>query len=327
MESTQSLKLVLLMPVYNDWHCAQLLIAHLDQVLTDAGISADILILDDGSSLPPPMPLMDSPLRTIRAIECLRLRRNLGHQRAIAIGLCLVQSERDFDAVLVMDADGEDRPEDVPKLIQSFLQFRGSHVVFAERARRSASVAFRFCYQVYRLLHRILTGIAVKVGNFSILSREHIVTLSVASELWNHYAASVFKAKLPISMTPMDRGRRLAGESKLNFVSLVIHGLSAISVFAETVCVRLMLAIGILVLLILSLVATVVAVRIGTDMAIPGWATSAVGLLLIIMLQMLTLVVGLTFSVLFSRNSLTFLPARDYRHFIAEVRTVYGAHQ
>jgi hypothetical protein len=254
----------------------------------------------------------------------LRLRRNLGHQRAIAIGLCFVQQERDCAAVLVMDADGEDKPEDVPKLIQRYLELHGTSVIFAERVRRSESATFRFFYQVYRVLHRALTGIAVKVGNFSILSRDHLSTLSVVSELWNHYAASVYKARLPVAMLPTSRGVRLAGKSRLNFVNLIVHGLSAISVFAETVGVRLMLAIGALMIVNLALVGLVVAVRVGTVLAIPGWATSAVGLLLIIVLQMLTLVVGLTFSVLFNRNSLTFLPTRDYRYFVGEVSTVYG---
>ncbi|HTD66393.1 MAG TPA: glycosyl transferase, partial [Candidatus Limnocylindria bacterium] len=159
---------------------------------------------------------------------------------------------------------------------------------------------------------------------FSILSRDHLATLSVVSELWNHYAASVYKARLPVALLPSTRGTRFAGESKLNFVSLSTHGLSAISVFAETVGVRLMFGIGIIMLLSLALVGVVVAVRLGTAMAIPGWATSAVGLLLIIVLQMLTLVVGLTFSVLFSRNNLTFLPSRDYRYFIGDISIIYG---
>jgi hypothetical protein len=183
---------------------------------------------------------------------------------------------------------------------------------------------FRFFYQTYRILHRGLTGIPVKVGNFSILSRGHLAALSVVSELWNHYAASVFKARLQTSLVPTSRGERLAGKSKLNFVNLVVHGLSAISVFAETVGVRLILGIGTLMFLTLGLVAIVVGIRVGTSLAIPGWATFLVGLLLIIVLQMLTLVVGLTFSVLFNRNNLTFLPVRDYRYFVGEVIRLYG---
>jgi polyisoprenyl-phosphate glycosyltransferase len=324
MQSAPPLKLVLLMPVYDDWQSARLLIGKVDAALSGIAAGVKIILVDDGSLKPPPAPLIDLGLKNVLTVERLRLRRNLGHQRAIAIGLCFVHQERDCDAVLVMDADGEDKAEDVPKLIQRHIELHGTSVVFAERTRRSESAIFRFFYQSYRVLHRMLTGIPVKVGNFSIISREHLAALSVVSDLWNHYAASVYKARLPVAMLPTTRGSRLAGQSRLNFVNLVIHGLSAISVFAETVGVRLMLGIGVLMLLSLGLVGLVVAVRLGTALAIPGWATSAVGLLLILVLQMLTLVAGLTFSVLFNRNNLTFLPARDYRYFVGEISTLHG---
>jgi polyisoprenyl-phosphate glycosyltransferase len=324
MEPTPLLKLVVLMPVYDDWQPARALIEQLNGVLVASAVSASILLVDDASLTPPPVPLLDGQAKNVQSIERLRLRRNLGHQRAIAIGLCFLHQERPCDAVIVMDADGEDKPGDVAKLIQRYSELGGTHVVFAERTRRSESAIFRIFYGIYRVLHRILTGMPVKVGNFSIVSHDHLATLSVVSELWNHYAASVYKARLPVALLPTTRGRRLAGESKLNFVGLVIHGLSAISVFADTVGVRLMLGIGAFMLLSLALVGLVVGVRLGTTLAIPGWATSAIGLLLIIVLQMLTLVVGLTFSVLFNRNSLTFLPVRDYQYFVGEVSTLHG---
>ncbi len=317
------LKLVLLMPVFDDWPCARLMIQKLDAALATSPVTARVLLIDDGSPSQPAAPFLSEPLKNLRGVERLRLRRNLGHQRAIAIGLSFLAAERDCDAVLVLDADGEDSPDDVPRLIQKFLELNGTHVVFAERARRSERFTFRICYQAYRVLHRLLTGLAVKVGNFSILGRAHLGTLSVASDLWNHYAATVFKVRLPVAFLPTARAPRLAGESKLNFVSLVVHGLSAMSVFAETVGVRLMLGIGALMALSLALVVVVTVVRLGTPLAIPGWATSAAGLLLILALQLFTLVVGLTFSVLFNRNNLTFLPVRDYRFFIGDVTSDY----
>ena len=324
MEPIAPLRLVVLMPVYDDWPSGRLLIEKLDAVLEGVSVVASVVLIDDASLTPPPSRLSERPLKNIQSVERLRLRRNLGHQRAIAIGLCFVQKERDCDAVLVMDADGEDRAEDVPRLLGRYLAFNGDRVVFAERKRRSESLVFRVFYHLYRALHRVLTGLPVKVGNFSVLSRDHVATLSVVSELWNHYAAAVYKARLPVGLMPTHRGTRLAGQSKLNFVSLVIHGLSAISVFAETVGVRLMLGIGTLMILCLLVVGAVIAVRFGTALAIPGWATSAVGLLLILVLQMLTLVAGLTFSVLFNRNNLTFLPIRDYHYFVGEISILHG---
>jgi hypothetical protein len=141
--------------------------------------------------------------------------------------------------------------------------------------------------------------------------------------MWNHYAASILKARIPHEMLPATRGTRLRGRSKVNFIGLVIHGLSAISVYAETVGARLMLAITVAIGLVCASLAVVIGIRLGTDLAIPGWTTAAAGLLLVIVLQMLALAVGLTLSVLFSRNNLSFLPLRDYHYFVGSRRTLY----
>ncbi len=145
----------------------------------------------------------------------------------------------------------------------------------------------------------------------------------MVSDTWNHYAASIFKSRIPYTMFPVARGKRLAGDSKMNFVGLVLHGLSAISVFAEIVGARLTLAIVGLVTLVFGLLAAVLAIRWGTTLAIPGWATTAAGLLLVIVLQMLTVALGLTLLVLFNRNNLSFLPLRDYRYFVGDIQKLY----
>jgi glycosyltransferase involved in cell wall biosynthesis len=283
------------------------------------------LLVDDWSPVPAPPDLVQNKLKNIASVETLRLRRNLGHQRAIAIGLCFIHAERQCDAIAVMDADGEDRPEDLPQLLDLFLGENGNKVIFAQRGRRIADWRFRVGYLLYRWGHRVLTGIPVKVGNFSILPAKHLTTLVVVSDTWNHYAASIFKSRIPYSMFPVARGKRLAGRSKMNFVGLVLHGLSAISVFAEVVGARLTLAIVGLVALLFGLLGAVLVIRWGTDLAIPGWATTAAGLLLVIVLQMLTVALGLTLLVLFNRNNLSFLPLRDYRYFVGDVQKLYEA--
>jgi hypothetical protein len=193
--------------------------------------------------------------------------------------------------------------------------------------RRSEGWFFRLCYFAYRSLHRLLTGIPVRVGNFSVVPFARLNTLVVVSDLWNHYAASIFKARIPYELLPAARGLRLYGKSKLNFVGLVIHGLCAISVFAEIVGVRLTIAVVILGCVIFGLLLSVLAIRLGTDRAIPGWATNAAGLLLVVLLQMFTVAIGLTLSILFNRNNLNFLPIRDYKFFVGEVKAIYERDQ
>jgi polyisoprenyl-phosphate glycosyltransferase len=321
--SDQPLDIVILLPIYNDWECAEVLIAKMDACLEGMAVRTHLIFLDDWSKISIPCDLVKGTLKSISSIESLRLRRNLGSQRAIAIGLCFVNQERPCDAVLVMDADGEDRPEDVPRLIQKFAEAGKDRVIFAERIRRSESAIFRLCYFGYRWLHRLLTGISVRVGNFSIVPFGQLATLAVVSDLWNHYAASIFKARISYEMLPTDRGFRLCGKSKLNFVGLIVHGLCAISVFIEIVGVRLTIAVGILSSLMLALLGAVLAIRLGTNLAVPGWATSAAGLLLILLSQMFTVVIGLTLTILFNRNNLHFLPIRDYRYFVGGVQKIY----
>lgn len=318
------LNLMILLPIYNDWECLPVLLARLGEVLALQVVgSIQVLVLDDCSEQPAPANLLNGKLAQIARVDCLRMQRNMGHQRAIAIGLTYIYKERECDAVLVMDADGEDKPEDAARLVEQLHTTGAQQVIFAERIRRSENWLFRVCYFTYRLLHRVLTGISVRFGNFSIVPVRHLATLAVVSEAWNHYAASILKARIPFGCVPTNRGTRYSGRSKLSFSGLVAHGLSAIAVFAEVIGVRVILATLALVLTAFALLILVVAIRLFTEMAIPGWATNAVGFLLVILLQMLTVAVSLTLGIFFTRNTLNFLPARDYAHFVGELRTLY----
>ena len=146
--------------------------------------------------------------------------------------------------------------------------------------------------------------------------------MSVA-ELWNHYAAAVFHARLPFEMIPIPRGDRLAGKPRMNFISLVAHGMSAISVFGETVAVRLLCFIGLLMLLSFAGMTATVCIKFFTDLAIPGWATNLTGILGIIMLNLLLLATFSALLMLNSRDRLSFIPLRDWQYFVDESRTIH----
>jgi polyisoprenyl-phosphate glycosyltransferase len=306
---------VVLMPIYEDWESASVLVARVQKALDGVAGRAEFLLVDDGSvSAPPAQITLDG---TVSArVDALRLRRNLGHQRAIAVGLSYVQAHRPCDGVVVMDGDGEDTPEGVATLVRQFEALGRAKTVFAERARRTEGVLFRVFYVLYRTLHWMLTGRTVRVGNFSVVPAAHLDCLVAVSELWNHYAASVYRARLPVASVPIDRGYRIAGASRMNFTSLLAHGLSAISVFADVVGMRLLVASGLLVALAGAAMTAAIGVRIFTDLAIPGWATSAAGILLVVILQALLMSVAFAFLILQSRNQLAFLPIRDHAYFV-----------
>jgi hypothetical protein len=343
--------IIVLIPVFNDWKAAELLLHDLDGVLAEQMLSVQVLLVDDASTEPPGAGYLQSgsktaqeqmersaraagapgatavavaaPFKAITKIEILELRRNLGHQRAIAIGLAYLHANEHCQAVLVMDGDGEDDPRDVPRLIEHYRKLGGKKVIFARRAQRSEPVLFRICYVLYRLLHQLLTGHGINVGNFSILPFEAVDRLVAVTELWNHYASAVFKARLPADSIPTCRGQRLAGRPRMNFVSLVIHGLSSIAAYGDVVGVRLLLAsMGVMVLAALGML-TVVVIRLGRpEIAWPGWATSAFGLLLIIMFQALIGSVMFIFITLSNRQGAQFLPVRDYSYFVLKIRRI-----
>ncbi len=318
--------LLVLIPVYNDWDAVALLLAELDRVLTGRPEEVHVLLVDDGSTDPWEAAPLPRAFARIARVDVLVLRRNLGHQRAIAIGLAYADAQLAARAVVVMDGDGEDAPADVPRLLDRCEQHANRRIVFAARTRRSEGLAFRVFYSLYRWGHRVLTGIPVQVGNFSVIPFPLVHRLVVVSELWNHYAASVFVSRLPIDMIPTERAPRLLGVSKMHFTDLAIHGLSAISVFSDRIGVRLVVAATALVGALVTALAVVVGLKLGTSLAIPGWATYTSGLLLIVMLQIVTTLTLFVFGVLGDRTRARVLPARDHVHFVQALVPVYPAH-
>lgn len=312
--------LLIVIPVFDDWACAAVLLERLDFAFKGSNLDGRFLLVDDGSPTPCPRNMLIGKPEIAAKTDLLELRRNLGHQRAIAIGLAYVQAQRSETMIVVMDGDGEDDPADVPRLVAKFNEEGGRKIVFAERRKRSESALFVLFYHLYRTAHVILTGHKVRVGNFSIIPRASLDRLVVVAELWNHYAASVFRTRLPWASIPTTRSQRITGQSKMNFVSLVVHGLSAISVYSEIVGVRVLTATGLLIALTLAGIVGVVGIRLFTNSAIAGWATTAAGLLLVVLMQAVMISLVFIFSMLNNRQAATFLPIRDYSYFVARAR-------
>jgi hypothetical protein len=313
-EESMRAALIVLTPIYNDWDVLKLMLQQLDAELVIAAETASVIAINDGSLLAPSLDGLT--FRAIRSLEVLHLRRNLGHQRAIAVGLAYVEAHLACSAVVVMDADGEDRPEDVLRLLGEWRKQTGDKMVFALRERRSEGVLFRVFYTLYRWVFKGLTGQAIRVGNFSLIPRSLLRRLVTVSEIWNHYASAVQRAKVPCIYVPTNRGKRLSGRSSMSFVSLVTHGMSAISVHAETIGSRMLVLTLLLGLGIILAMCAVVGVRFLTNLAIPGWATFAFGLLSLMLLQTLFMAMFFAGTVLHGRNVYTFLPSRDHAHFV-----------
>jgi polyisoprenyl-phosphate glycosyltransferase len=315
--------LVILIPVFNDWVSLGMLLPRLDEVLCAAGLAVDMLVVDDGSTQPMPAAFAAGPYHAIAKIDVLELWRNVGHERAIATGLAYAQDKLHGSTVLIMDGDGEDDPHDVPRLVHHFRRAGRSKIIFAGRTQRSERLWFRLGYQLFKLLHRLLTGYQVQVGSFSVVPWQILDRLVVTSDLWNHYAAAVYKARFPFDVLPTRRGRRLAGRSRMHFAGLVIHGLSAISVFGDIVGVRMLMATGLVILVTIVGLLAAATLRLVTHLAIPGWATYTTGLLAVILLQAVMMSLMFSFLILSTRQGSVFLPVRDYHYYYKDVRRLY----
>lgn len=310
--------IIIMIPVFNDWQSLEMLLICLDQVLDAQKVETEILVVDDGSNISIPNNCILPELKNIRQVNMLKLRRNIGHQRAIAIGLAYIEENIPCQAVVVMDGDGEDEPSDVVRLIEECAKEEYKKVVFAKRTKRSESWLFKIFYFFYKSLYKSLIGQEISVGNFSIIPYKILRRLVAVSELWNHYAAAVLKARVPYIQIPSKRGRRLAGQSKMNFVSLVIHGLSAISVYGDIVGVRLLVATCFLIVFTLIGIVVILSIRLATNLAIPGWASSMVSVLFVIFIQAIMVSMFFIFTILNGRNYSSFIPQRDYHHFVLE---------
>ena len=304
------------MPVLDDWDALLALLS--DLARTTVVARYHLVVVDDGSSIAPPGELADFAGRgCIRSVELIRLAVNLGHQRAIAVGLSAAANRDDVVSVIVMDSDGEDRPGDIATLLAESARHPG-HIVLARRARRSEDLTFRLAYGAYKAIFRMLTGKTIDFGNFCLLPIEAVRSLVRMPELWNNLAAALMRSRLRLVRVPIDRGERLAGRSRMNLPALVLHGLSAMSVYADLILVRVLLAAGLAaVVAVLGLVA-VIAIRFGASFAIPGWASEMFGDLLIILSQSVVVVVTTTLAVLGTRSQRSIMPAVDAANFVRE---------
>ncbi len=305
-------KLAIVAPVFNDWSCVGPLIAGLEAT---SGLPGDLtlFIVDDGSTEEIPTELMTGMI----PVEVIRLGANVGHQRAIAVGLVCIARAKSADAVIVIDADGEDLPADCELMWQAHLANQ-SAVIVAQRLKRTESARFRLFYGLYRLFFRILTGRRLDFGNFSLLPSSALQRLVLMPELWNHYPSTIMKSRLEIVRIPLNRGERFAGRSRMNFISLVNHGLAGIAAFADTAYARL-LAWSVAAMGILGL-ATIggVVYRLTNENPLPGWVALGATAAVIALFQIIAALIIVSFLTLSLRTQPNLPPIEVAGAYISE---------
>ena len=243
------MKYIILIPIYKDRESLKKLIENINYEISNLNSEISVVVVNDASS----QQIVDTYQNTenIDSIEIINMKQNSGHTRCIASGLKYIFEKKEFDYVIPMDGDGEDRPEEIKNFIQLAEQSDGKSII-GERVKRSENLLFKTCYQFHKLLTLAFTGQLIKFGNFTCLSKLTVEKMLNEKATWNSFSGSLKKVEKNLLSSPSIRGARYFGPSKMSFFNLLKHSLSIISVFRKTVLIRSALFIVFYILLIKS---------------------------------------------------------------------------
>ncbi|OUS02403.1 hypothetical protein A9Q86_03925 [Flavobacteriales bacterium 33_180_T64] len=281
-------QIICLTPVYNDWESLSVLISDIEkEAQANKNYRFKVIAINDGSTESQQTDIVRSDSVDVEIVD---LKINIGHQRAIAVGLQYILNEKielldksNVDGhVVVMDGDGEDKPSDIIPMVQE----SNRKIVFAKRVKRSEGIGFKTGYFFYKCIFKVLTGKSINFGNFSAIPFSLLGQVTILPNLWNHYASSISESKLPLTTLATERGDRYAGKSKMNTANLIIHGFSSISIYFDVLCFRVLKFSFILMFFCALLIGYVLYNKLFTGNAIPGWASSLVLIVFSIVIQL-----------------------------------------
>lgn len=243
------MKYIILIPIYNDRESLKILIKNINNEIKNLDHEISIVVINDASS----EQIIDSyqNIENIQSIEIINMKKNRGHTRCIASGLKFIFEKKEFDYVIPMDGDGEDRPEEIKNFIEITEKSNGKSIV-GERIKRSESLFFKFSYQFHKFLTFVFTGKSIKFGNFTCLSNSTVKKMINEKATWNSFSGSLKKVEKDLLISPSIRGPRYHGPSQMSLINLLKHSLSIISVFRKIVLIRSALFIIFYILLIKS---------------------------------------------------------------------------
>ena len=243
------MKIKILIPVFNDWQSAYKVLDEINNLSLEANYKISIIIVNDASNHD--RPEEEKIFENIESIKILNMKKNQGHARCIATGLKYIFEKEDFDHIIPMDGDGEDRPEEIKNFLDK-LKEAGNRPIVGERIKRSEGFIFKLCYQLHKMITLTFTGKSIKFGNFSCLPKSTVKKMVDEKATWNSFSGSLKKIENELVSIPSIRGQRYFGPSKMSFYNLIKHSLSIISVFRKTFLIRSSLFIILYILFIKS---------------------------------------------------------------------------
>ena len=229
------IKIKILIPVYNDWQSVFELLKNVNLEVSILDREFSVIIINDAST--ESRPEFSADLSNLKSIRIINMKENRGHARCNAAGLKYINEKEDFNYVIPMDGDGEDRPEELRLLVEKIKEYPDT-VVTANRVKRSEGFIFKFCYLVHKYLTLVFTGQTIKYGNYTCLTKPAVNTMVNEPATWSSFSGSLAKTVKDKKSIPSERGTRYFGPSKMSFLNLLKHSLSIIAVFKITLIIR-----------------------------------------------------------------------------------------
>ena len=228
-------KIKILIPVYNDWRSIFKLLENINSETSKLEGKFSVTIVNDAST--EDRPVLSADLGNLKSVQIINMKKNKGHARCNAAGLKYINEKEDFDYIIPMDGDGEDRPEELSLLIEKIKEYPNT-VIIADRVKRSEGFIFKFCYLAHKYLTLIFTGQTIKYGNYTCLPKSIVNEMVNESSTWSSFSGSLAKIAKNKKSIPSERGTRYYGPSKMSFINLLKHSLSIIAVFKKTLFIR-----------------------------------------------------------------------------------------
>ena len=251
------MKIKILIPIYNDWQSLSKLLKEINKLPISSEFQISIIVVNDASNHD--REDKEEPLNNIQSVKILNMKTNQGHARCIATGLKYIYEKDDFDYVIPMDGDGEDRPEEINDFLGQ-IKINTEKSIVGVRIKRSENLLFKICYQLHKLITFTFAGKTIKFGNYSCLPKATVEKMIKEKATWNSFSGALTKVENDLVSIPSTRGNRYFGPSKMSFYNLIKHSLSIISVFRKTFLVRSALFIILYILLIKSNASVVTAI-------------------------------------------------------------------
>ena len=252
-------KFIILIPIYNDWKSVFKLLENIDEQIKDWDAEVSVLIANDAST--EERPANELSFKNIKSVRVINMKENRGHARCNAAGLKYISEKEDFDYVIPMDGDGEDRPEELSLLFNKSKE-HPDKVITADRVKRAEGPLFRFCYFVHKYLIFIFAGQSIKFGNYTCLPKSVVAQMIKEPATWSSFSGSLSKIVTSRLSVKSIKGSRYFGPSKMSFLGLIKHSLSIIAVFRTTVLIRAIIFLAVYLFFVLQHISVVTLIPV-----------------------------------------------------------------